>query len=89
MGERAEGRREMDFSHPTPHTPQPTQGGGGRGETDSPRVLSSLPQSLTPPLGSASLGMVDSGYCQGRVCSLNPRPTLPNFPLSLPSLYPF
>ena len=29
MGTRVEGRREMDFPHPTP-------GGGGRGESDTP-----------------------------------------------------
>ena len=42
MGTRVEGRREMDFPHPTP-------GGGGRGESDTPGALSSLPQLLTLP----------------------------------------
>lgn len=75
-----EGWREGErWTSNTPH--------GGRWQRGDryPRALSSLPQSLTPPPGSSSRGMVDSGDCQRRVCSLNPRPALPNFPFSLPS----
>lgn len=72
------GGKERDALVPIPYFP------GGRGLRERyPRALSSLPQSFTPPPSSASWEMVDSGNCQRRVCSLNPRPALPNFPLSL------
>lgn len=76
-GGRVAGRREMDFPHPI-------LGGRWQRGDGNPRALSSLPQSLPPPPGSASRGMVDSGDCQRRACSLSPRPALPNLPLSLP-----
>lgn len=72
------GGKERDGLVPTPHSP----GGGDRRES-YPRALSSQPQFLAPLPSSASWGMVNSEGCQRRVCGLNPRPALLNFPLSL------
>lgn len=73
MGTRVEGRREMDFPHPT------------RGEVAEGSQRPQGPQLTAPaphpasPCGSAPGGMVDSGACQRRVCGLKPRPPLQTF----------
>lgn len=64
---------------PTSHSP----GGTGQREelTQGPRLTAPV---LHPTSQFSLLGNGRFWDCQRRVCSFDPRPALPNFPLSLP-----